>query len=140
MSCAKGTVSWFCLYPDKCTSTFCDGRDTCDHSCCDNGNCANSCNLSKVTHGGCCNDAASKSGWWFAWPAQCTPPFGVSCGALISFTPNCQSYWGAKRADTGPACSLDRLADFTQALFTQMKPLCSGIITGVRATTSAGCC
>jgi hypothetical protein len=133
MACTKGTVSWFCLYPDKCTSKGCSS------DCCDNGNCANSCHQTTVTHGGCCNTSATASGLWYAWPSACAA-FTRNCNSYNSFTLNCTSYYAAKRADTGPACSLGRTADLTQALFTLFKPLHSGIITNMIVTDNTGCC
>jgi len=58
----------------------------------------------------------------------------------MTFSTDCTIYNGALRVDSGPACSLGRMADFTKSLFMQWAPLSQGLIHNMRATTNIGCC
>lgn len=138
-TCKKGTMSWFCLYPDRCKHGGCKG---CSSLCCDGGTCAHGCCYSAsavVTHGGCCWNTASASGWFYAWKSNSAYGIHLPCQAFADFTSKCSIYFGAYRADTGPAPA-SRIADMTQALFKEFASLGKGLIHSMRITTNAGCC
>jgi|SRR5271157_5755991 len=107
MSCCSGTVSWFC------SGSSCSGA---------------------------CKTCTS-SEFQFAWPAPlgCAPcGKKIGCnGGEVFYEPSCNTAATAERCDTGPACELKRMADFTKALFMAFAPLSQGVIHNMHA---GGCC
>ena len=134
MACCKGTVSWFCCYPNTCG---------CDACCCSGSNCSNPCNATGTCgKGGCCN--CNSANWGYAWWNGGAYVCGLtaSCGSWMGFQRNTacnQGLWQAQRFDTGPSQNLGRMSDFTRSLFMQFAGLDKGLISGMVATPGSQC-
>jgi hypothetical protein len=132
--CCSGTVSWFCCYPQTCTTCHNLG-DTC---CCQGSNCSGGCSSSSYCGvGGCCT--CNSNNWGFAWENSGNPTCGITfnCGDAAYFGVNSGTLYSAVRYDTGPAPGLNRMADLTPALFTKFAPLSQGLISGMRVLKGA---
>jgi hypothetical protein len=110
MSCCSGTVSWEHVYPESGYGK------------------------------GACGDCDAEE-YQFAWPsplgcAPCGKSIGCN-GGEVFYGPACNTAATASRCDTGPACELKRMADFTPALFMVWAPLSKGLIENMHA---GGCC
>ena len=119
--------------------------------------------------GGACGDC-NDNNWGFAWAAHggasvpacdccgsgcicnnngctdltCACSMGaITCGDGLFFSwgsSRCYTYFEGLRVDSGPDCYLDRVADFSPALFMKFAPLSQGVLTDVVVTTNGGCC
>lgn len=136
--CCKGTVSWFCCYPDSCG---------CDGCCCQGNDCSAGCSSTSTCGvGACCT--CNSGNWGYAWPCCgcCEGGAGYawcpSCGHDLCFSTDCFGYYEASRVDTGPATNLGRIADFTKSMFQNFAPLSQGLIYNMRAVgcTDLPCC
>jgi hypothetical protein len=133
--CCKGKASWFCCYPDPCG---------CDGGCCQGNNCSAGCSSSsKEGLGACCT--CNSGNWGFAWRTtsfSCGVPCGLthSCGDRPYFSKNCTVWNPAHKVDTGPACGLGRMTDFTKSLFMQFAPLSAGVVSNIRMSGTIDCC
>lgn len=145
--CGTATVSWFSCYPSPC------GSDGC---CCNWIHCSEGCSSHTVCgQGACCT--CNNENWGFAYAGPgggdccggsgnlgcvCSHP-AVSCGQELIITAGskrCNTYYGAKRVDSGPACGLGRAADLTTALFMNFAPLSQGLISNSVIATTSTCC
>lgn len=128
MACIKGTVSYFCCYPDQC------GCDTC---CCQGSNCSNKCGSSSYCGVGACCICRS-NGYGYAWNCG-TGGMCPSCNGIMYFSKDCSVYDTGNRFETGPGIA-GRIADLTKAMFMDFAPLSQGLIYNMVATNNVGCC